>query len=68
MEWITVKDRLPDKRCLLLSLSKMIFIGDWYNGIWRIDGATHWEGGRLVSDYNESDITHWMSLPALPTE
>jgi len=77
-KWISVEDIPPPARCLLLTTSKMVVVGDRYKGIWRIDGATRWvsrdsSNGRyvnryrvLVSNYNDGDITHWMPLPDPP--
>lgn len=64
-EWISIKDNLPTERCLLLTASKLIVIGDWYNGIWRAEGANEWKDGKLTSIYSKEDITHWMKFPSI---
>lgn len=61
--WVAVGERMPIGRVLLLTISKMIVLGDWYKGIWRVDGATYWETRVLCSQYHTDDITHWMKLP-----
>ena len=63
MDWININEKMPDERCLLQTTSKMIVIGDWYKGVWRVDGAIYWENKQLKSNYNKEDITHWMPLP-----
>lgn len=64
-EWISTKENLPTERCLLLTASKMVVIGDWYNGIWRAEGANEWKDGKLTSIYSKEDITHWMKFPSI---
>lgn len=65
--WVSLKDKPSDGRCLLLTTSKMVVIGDLYRDIWRVDGAIRWAGEenpkKLQSDYEYTDITHWMPLP-----
>lgn len=73
MEWINIKDNFPKTESLLLTTSKKILIGDWYNNVWRVSGKIRWEesikgGFELVSDLKTSDITHWMPLPELPIQ
>lgn len=63
------KSTLPKGECLLLSTSKVWYIGDYYDGIWRVTGFNYWEFDmeagidKLRSKLGLSDITHWMSLP-----
>lgn len=62
-QWISVEQEVPPHRSLLLTTSKMIVIGDFYCGIWRIDGSVYLRNHQLLSDYKNEDITHWMKLP-----
>ena len=65
MEWISVKDSLPDKNGLYLCCWKalcdanswIVRIGDW-----------RFEGWMNLYDepYKEGLITHWMPLPEPP--
>ena len=63
-DWISVKDRLPEKNkdvlCCTSDKYEQPFIGyrDKYNGLWC--------KGRWA--YTWGKITHWMPLPAPPTE
>ncbi len=59
----------PSETSLLLTTSKVWVIGDWYRGIWRVEGRTYWEmdrdkmGEKLKSKLAKEDIIYWMSLP-----
>jgi hypothetical protein len=70
--WISVSDKMPTTEVLLLTTSKKILIGDWYNGVWRSPGKNRWDeniesgGFKLVSDLSTKDITHWCEYPNLP--
>lgn len=71
-QWVSVQERFPETESLLLTTSKKILIGDWYDGIWRVHGKIRWaekiEGGfELLSDLRTGDITHWMPMPTLPS-
>ena len=61
-EWISVKDRLPDKKCeaYLCSLDSCLFPGSQYIDIRVYYGDGEWEANGTV--------THWMPLPELPKE
>lgn len=60
-EWISVKDRLPDKKCeaYLCSVDSCLFPGNQYIGIRAFDSDGKWRNGT---------VTHWMPLPELPKE
>lgn len=60
-EWISVKDRLPEKRCeaYLCSLDSCLFPGSQYIDIRVFDSDGKWRNGT---------VTHWMPLPELPKE
>lgn len=68
MEWISVKEKMPIGDVLLLTTSKYIVMGDWYKEIWRVTGSVQWNNGKLESDYQKEDITHWMPLPERPKD
>lgn len=63
----------PPSQCLLLTTSKIWYIGDWYDGIWRIEGKNYWEFDmdrmcdRLKSKMPKECITHWLPLPSTQT-
>ena len=65
-EWISVKDRLPDKEgCYLIVYdeTKEIDIGLWCLERQRFEVVeTEWFG------YEIGNVTHWMSLPEPPEE
>lgn len=60
-EWISVKDRLPEKRCeaYLCSLDSCLFPGGQYVDIRVFGNDGKWRNGT---------VTHWMPLPELPKE
>lgn len=71
MEWISVKDRLPEKYISVL-------ITD-VNGITADDrepekahldkdGKWYWVNIFKYSEYKEIEVTHWMPLPEPPKE
>ena len=68
-EWISVKDRLPDRDCKVLGFICLPSGGRWvdllfYSGmrnvfiLWANTGIT----------YNHNEVTHWMPLPEPPEE
>lgn len=61
MEWISVKDRLPND-------SNEVIITDGRF----VTGGYGWYGDYFSNDYDDnmelSEITHWMPLPAPPTK
>lgn len=61
-EWISVKDRLPDKKCeaYLCSLDSCLFPGSQYISIRAFCDDGEWEANGTV--------THWMPLPEPPKE
>ena len=61
-EWISVKDRLPDKKCeaYLCSIDSCLFPGNQYIGIREFCDDGKWEA--------YGTITHWMPLPEPPKE
>ena len=68
MNWISVKDRLPDSygdsssKPVLATDNKCVYIG-YYN--------FHHNSWRYYDDFNSEvfeNVTHWMPLPKLPKE
>jgi hypothetical protein len=59
MEWISVKDRLPEKDIPVL-IYHSPYIG--------IDMITHPKDGNLWACTYKECITHWLSLPNPPKE
>lgn len=80
-EWISVKDRLPDKPGHYLVCTRMNY---WHGGCWDTnskDGTTEGYAGTSMSvldcyidsthNWNRvcnCHVTHWMPLPMLPKE
>lgn len=60
-EWISVKDRLPEKKheACLCCLDSCLFPGSQY-----IDIRVFYDDGKWANDM----VTHWMPLPELPKE
>ena len=69
MNWISVKDRLPDWDVYTLWVLKsgIMFIDD-------IDHDNSWKNFKLQHEYNDfamnhtDEITHWMPLPEPPKQ
>ena len=59
-EWISVKDRLPEKFHSVLAARK---IGDWFGIDIESIGATDKWSGDVFTDH---EVTHWMPLPQPP--
>ena len=64
MEWISVKDSLPDynERVLLVGKHNIIYIGWREHSNWK--GKEHFSIGRGCG---LSSVTHWMPLPEYPS-
>ena len=59
-EWISVKDRLPEKFHNVLAVRK---IGDWFGiDIECIVATDKWSG----DVFTDNEVTHWMPLPQPP--
>ena len=56
-EWISVKDKLPNKNARYLVVFSNI-VPDYAIGF-----SSFWTE---TNDFNHTDITHWMPLPELP--
>ena len=76
-EWISVEDRLPDMDCLPMYCIVAAKVGDKvvvdfaerYRS-WNSKGEV-WANWEIFHDWDEGqgcEITHWMPLPAPPTE
>ena len=72
MEWIRVKDRLPEKNKLVLAYAastarggNSIFTGSYDNGFWFVQIAAGIFG---LSSVGQFEVTHWMPLPEPPKE
>jgi hypothetical protein len=60
MEWISVKDRLPEghMKCIV-AISNYSTSASFLKGEW-------WQCGEVIDD--DCKITHWMPLPEPPEE
>ena len=57
-EWISIKDRLPEKSCKVLVSTNQSGVGDmWFSKEF---------GWHLLK--NDAKVTHWMPLPEPPTQ
>lgn len=76
MEWISVKDKIPNERCNFLGTNgEIVFCAYWCDEInnYIVGG---WEsccycGGKnrvffSRNDHTKKEITHWMPLPEPP--
>lgn len=64
IDWISVKDKLPDKWDWYLTVQMFPDKGRYYRGIRRTEFSSFdksWES-------NSTIVTHWMPLPELPEE
>lgn len=67
-EWISVKDRLPDKQAdVLMLFGHNMAVGFWYDGD---EDVTFWCAYADNGYYTDCDAepTHWMPLPEPPME
>jgi hypothetical protein len=67
MEWISVKDRLPDPKD---DVDVLVYYDSEYNEFEM--AVAYWTGRQWVSELEDpillSDVTHWMPLPKPPEE
>ena len=60
-EWISVKDRLPEKdTSVLYTNGKEMFSGFLLSNMRHDPFWSHYD------DFEDTDVTHWMPLPGLP--
>lgn len=65
-KWISCKKQMPNTEVLLLTSSKLMIIGDFYNGSWRTHRSKWVEKDGvnvLESAYQFQDIIAWRPLP-----
>lgn len=59
MEWISIKDKLPDQdHEVLVIFEDMYYLAEWSKE----------SGWRDTMDYKEVTVSHWMELPDEPNE
>ncbi len=63
MEWVNIKDRLPEEGQRVLCFNGYIYLKD-YDSVF-YDGERHWTGSRIGQI---AEVTHWMPLPQPPKE
>lgn len=62
MEWIDVKDRLPEHTTYVLI--HFIYDGESY-----VDKGAYYPDGKWIDcDYDYVNVTHWMPLPKPPNK
>jgi len=62
--WISVKDKLPEKYCIVLFTdSENVFAGEFLDGNWLIS-----EPNNESPSFPIKEIKYWMPLPTSPTE
>jgi hypothetical protein len=66
MEWISVKDRLPNNVYDVLVIGKGWDDMEWHRIYFLEDGEWYTQDAELVSRMSQSKITHWMPLPEPP--
>lgn len=64
-EWISVKDRLPGTKKVLITNGKLVKEGfQRPDGVWKYGVDSHQRWDRLTNE----TVTHWMPLPSPPGE
>jgi hypothetical protein len=63
MEWISIKERLPENSQMVICYNGYIVIKIYDNSIF-YDGDYHWSGKPI----GKVEPTHWLPLPEKPTE
>lgn len=62
MEWISVKDRLPEIfKIVIVTDGKGVAAGAW-------QGGHHWLVRNAIRKVCKEEVTHWMPLPQVPKE
>ena len=61
MEWISVKDKLPEKRKRVLASDGELVVVAWIGKVLNM-----WEGWQCIDNEYFGDVTHWMPLPEPP--
>lgn len=64
MEWISVKDRLPEKGIDVLIYSK----GRIFHAFWDCMSSLSGDWYDIQNNWIIEDVTHWMALPLPPKE
>jgi hypothetical protein len=72
MQWISVKERLPDLKQKVLGFNSSAdffyegpyFVLTYYGNYWNVDNDTYPNG----SNFSNFEPTHWMSLPESPED
>lgn len=66
MEWIKCSERMPKHgERVIFSTVKVVYAGYWDDGLYLRKPVGKWNwNGRIF----HGDVTHWMPLPAPPTE
>lgn len=73
MEWISVKDRLPDEECIAVGYNNRMAIGYIGKDDESDTGYAAYEIFITIGDHTSyhdivlCDVTHWMPLPKPPT-
>jgi hypothetical protein len=69
MEWISVKDKLPEEKhnCIICLINKIPIACKVHNGTFnlKIGCSFHWPSQKWIKDDFFAEVTHWMPLPDL---
>lgn len=71
-EWISVRDRLPEKSMKVLAYAPNPYIPEARGTIMVLDYSHRWKAFNAFdstdAEYAIKDVTHWMTLPEAPEE
>lgn len=65
MEWISVKDKLPEKRWLYITAYNPCIWEDVVSSEQKVD-TDYYRGNGLCAKNKYRKVTHWMPLPEPP--
>lgn len=76
MNWISVKDRLPQEKQDVLVFERWMdipFVGYLVKDKWHVNKEFYEVGGTYADGYiigvvSQKDVTHWMPLPEPPKQ
>ena len=64
MKWISIKDKMPERRVgVLITDGQIVTCAEWDGDWW---GSHGFSGYEWEFDFDERFVTHWMPLPKPP--